>query len=185
MTAVPVRRLQPGDATAFRSLMLQAYALHPDAFTSSVAERESLPASWWAARLSQAPDAAELVLGAVGADGSLLGVAGVNFDGREKARHKAVLFGMYVREAQRGAGLGRQLVLAALDQARQRDGVRQVLLTVTQGNLAAQRLYERCGFRAWGVEPRAVSVGEGFVDKVHMICDVRGPAPPATQATPD
>jgi RimJ/RimL family protein N-acetyltransferase len=166
-----VQRLQPGHAAAYRALMLDAYARHPDAFTSSVAERETLPLSWWQARLSPGARTADLVMGGFAGD-SLAGVAGLSFDMREKARHKATLFGMYVPESHRGAGMGRQLVRAALAQARLRPGVRQVLLTVTQGNAAAQALYERCGFVAFGMEPRAVAVGEGFVNKVHMWCDL-------------
>ncbi|MGE0332581.1 MAG: N-acetyltransferase family protein [Ramlibacter sp.] len=166
-----IQRLQPGHAEAYRALMLDAYARHPDAFTSSVAEREALPLAWWQARLSTDAQAADWVLGAFTGD-TLAGAAGLSFDTRDKARHKATLFGMYVPPVQRGAGIGRQLVLAALAQARQRPGVRQVLLTVTQGNTAAQRLYERCGFKAFGVEPRAVAVDGGFVNKVHMWCDL-------------
>lgn len=166
-----VQRLAPGHAAAYRALMLDAYARHPNAFTSSVAEREALPLVWWQGRLCTDPTPAELVLGAFAGD-TLAGVAGLAFEARDKARHKAQLFGMYVPPGQRGAGIGRQLVLAALAQARQRPGVRQVLLTVTQGNVAAQGLYERCGFVAFGVEPRAVAVDGGFVNKVHMWCDL-------------
>ena len=169
MTAI--QRLEPGHAAAYRALMLDAYSRHPDAFTSSVAEREALPLSWWQARLSTDPSASELVLGAF-TGGTLTGATGLSFEARDKARHKATLFGMYVPETHRTAGIGRQLVQAALAQARQRPGIRQVLLTVTQGNLAAQRLYEHCGFVAFGVEPRAVAVGDGFVNKVHMLCDL-------------
>lgn len=166
-----VRRLVPAQAGAYRALMLDAYARHPDAFTSSVAQREALPLSWWENRLDSGLQALELVLGAFAGD-TLAGVAGLSFESRDKVRHKATLFGMYVPDAHRRAGLGQSLVQAALAQARARAGVRQVLLTVTQGNQAAQGLYERCGFRAFGVEPRAVAVGDGHVDKVHMWCDL-------------
>ena len=169
MTAI--ERLEPGHAATYRALMLDAYTRHPDAFTSSVAEREALPLGWWQARLCADPQAGELVLGAF-TGGALAGVTGLSFDARDKACHKATLFGMYVPETHRGAGMGRLLVQAALARARQRPGIRQVLLTVTQGNAAAQGLYERCGFVAFGVEPRAVAVGGGFVNKVHMWCDV-------------
>jgi ribosomal protein S18 acetylase RimI-like enzyme len=169
MTAI--HRLEPGHAAAYRALMLDAYHRHPDAFTSSVAEREVLPLAWWQARLSIDPMASEVVLGAFSGS-ALTGAAGLSFETRDKARHKATLFGMYVPETQRRTGVGRQLVEAALAQARQRPGIRQVLLTVTQGNNAAQGLYERCGFVSFGVEPRAVAVGDGFVNKVHMLCDL-------------
>ena len=163
----PVLRLSADHAGAYRALMLEAYARHPDAFTSSVAEREALALSWWQARLAGGEQANEVVFGAFH-KGELAGVVGLSFDTREKARHKATLFGMFVPAQHRKLGLGRLLVDAALDCARGRPGVRQVLLTVTQGNASAQALYARCGFESFGVEPDAVALGSTFVSKVHM-----------------
>lgn len=165
--AVQVRRLTPDDAPAYRALMLQAYADHPDAFTSSVAERDALPLHWWTARLAAEPQAHEWVWGAF-CQGALVGAAGLTAQTREKARHKATLFGMVVSAAHRGRGLGQQLVQAVLDHAAQQPGLRLVQLTVTQGNTAAQSLYERMGFQAFGVEPMAVAVAGGYVSKVHL-----------------
>jgi RimJ/RimL family protein N-acetyltransferase len=166
-----LRRLEPSDAPRYRALMLEAYALHPDAFTSSVEERAALPLSWWEGRLSADPRATELVFAAFH-EGQLAGVAGLSFERREKVRHKATLFGMYVPAGFRQRGLGRQLVDAVLTGARERPGVKLVQLTVTRGNASAQALYESCGFTAFGVEPFAVAVGEGFVSKVHMWCNM-------------
>lgn len=163
----PCVRLAPEHAERYRALMLEAYASHPEAFTSSVAERAALPLSWWEERLTADPDAKEVVLGVFHA-GALAGVVGLGQETREKARHKATLFGMVVRPGYQHAGLGQLLVEAALDHARGRPGVRQVLLTVTQGNVRAQALYARCGFEVFGVEPDAVAVGATLVSKVHM-----------------
>lgn len=168
MTVSP---LDPARATEYRELMLGAYARHPDAFTSSAAERAQLPLTWWEARLRESPTASEVVLGAV-VDGQLAGVAGLDFEAREKARHKAGLFGMYVAPGFRQHGLGRQLVEAALAYARARPGVRVVQLTVTEGNHAAEDLYVRCGFQRFGVEPMAVSLDGAYLAKVHMWCDL-------------
>jgi ribosomal protein S18 acetylase RimI-like enzyme len=162
-----IRRLVPADALAYRALMLEAYERHPDAFTSSRSERAALPSTWWEARLAVRPQAPDMVLGAF-QDNQLAGVAGLSFESREKARHKATLFGMYVPTKFRQRGLGRQLVLAALEQAQARRGVTIVQLTVTHGNTAAQVLYEKCGFVQFGLEPFAVAIGPEFVSKVHM-----------------
>ncbi|MGC1174807.1 N-acetyltransferase family protein [Polaromonas sp.] len=159
--------LGPSHALAYRALMLEAYGLHPDAFTSSVAERAALPMSWWESRLQEAPLPPQLVVGAF-RNGELAGVAGLLFESREKLRHKATLFGMYVPAQFRQHGLGRQLVEGVLACASARPGIRQVQLSVTHGNSAAQALYEKCGFVSFGVEPLAVAVGAGFVSKVHM-----------------
>ena len=93
---MPIARITPSHADAYCALMLEAYALHPDAFTSTVTERCDLPLSWWAERVSEAANAKEVVFGAF-VDGELAGVAGLSFEMREKARHKATLFGMVVQ----------------------------------------------------------------------------------------
>jgi ribosomal protein S18 acetylase RimI-like enzyme len=162
-----VRRLLPADAAAYRALMLEAYARHPDAFTSSADERAALPLAWWQARLDESPRAGQVVLGAF--DGErLAGAAGVEFESRAKARHKAHLFGMYVAPDARAGGHGRQLVQGLLAVAAARDGVTLIQLTVTEGNAAAQSLYERCGFEVFGVEPFAVALDGRFLSKCHM-----------------
>ncbi len=151
----------------YRALMLQAYAAHPEAFTSSAQERERLPLGWWEQRLATGDAANEWVLGAWDR-AALLGVAGLTFHTRDKLRHKCGLFGMVVSETHRGHGLGSALVDAALAAARTRPGVMLMQLTVTHSNEPACRLYRRHGFIEFGVEPRAVAVSDGFVDKVHM-----------------
>lgn len=170
---MPITRLTPTDAAAYRGLILQAYALHPDAFTTSATERKGFPLSWWENRLAPGDEAKEVVFGAWEA-GALVGLAGLSFEPREKARHKATLFGMYVDAQYRSLGLGRQLVAAALDYARSRNGTQLVQLTVTEGNAAATGLYMSLGFVPFGTEPFAVRVGSAYVSKVHMWCPLHG-----------
>lgn len=166
-----VRRLQPVHTSEYRALMLQAYGSEPAVFTSTVHERERLPLAWWEARVSDQPGAEQMVFGAF-EGAQLVGVAGLRFGSRERTRHKATLFGMFVLPAFTGQGIGRALVNAVLEQARTTPGTRVVQLTVTETNAAAIRLYESCGFRRFGLEPLANRVGQGFVSKVHMWCMV-------------
>jgi hypothetical protein len=46
-----IRPLAVFHVVAYRDLMLEAYAAHPDAFTSSAVERAALPLAWWERRL--------------------------------------------------------------------------------------------------------------------------------------
>ena len=166
-----IRRLELMDTHAYRGLMLDAYARHPEAFTSSMEERAALPFAWWQSRVSPEPDAPEIVIGAFRGP-LLVGTVGVEFDRRFKARHKAFLFGMYVDPSARRSGIGARLVEAALATARSRPGVGLAQLTVTGGNDAARALYERAGFVVFGDEPYAVAVHGGYVSKLHMWCDL-------------
>jgi len=161
---VNIRRLRAGDAQAYRQLMLQAYALHPQAFTSSVSERATLPINWWESRLNSRLD---VLLGAFVED-ELVGIVGLALEPREKARHKALLFGMYVSEQHRQRGLGQRLLETALAEARRHAFLRLVQLTVTAGNDPAIQLYQRCGFALYGLEPQAIRVGDEYFDKIHM-----------------
>jgi ribosomal protein S18 acetylase RimI-like enzyme len=165
--AATIRRLVPGDAQAYRALMLEAYAATPDAFTSTVAERQAQPLAWWQARLAEGPDVEQRVCGAL-VDGALAGAAGLAFEQRERTRHKALLFGMVVRPAFRGQGIGKALVEAVLHEARQSAYARLVQLTVTDTNRVAIGLYTACGFMAFGTEPMAVRLDGRDIAKVHM-----------------
>ncbi|MGE7957395.1 N-acetyltransferase family protein [Pseudomonas sp. NPDC089530] len=167
-----IQRLDVAHASAYRALMLEAYERHPQAFTSSIAERAVLPLSWWKSRLSSPLD---LLLGAF-KEGELVGIGGLAFEVREKARHKATLFGLYVSQSYRHSGLGYRLIQALLQEARQRPGLRLMQLTVTAGNDAALALYRRCGFVQFGLEPLAVRVGVEYFDKLHLWREV-GAAP--------
>ena len=172
-----VRRLTTADAAAYRALMLEAYATHPSAFTTTVDERAGLPLRWWEERLGADTGEASVVYGAFDEAGMLVGAAGLSCETRQRARHKATLFGMTVATSARRAGFGRRLVLAVLAHARSLERLRLVQLTVTEGNSTAQVLYERCGFQVFGVEPLAIAVDGALLAKVHMWCDLRG-APP-------
>lgn len=168
-----VRRLTPADAVPYRALMLAAYARAPEAFTSTVAEREHLPLSWWAARTSGEPGTVDCVVGAFVA-GRLVGAAGLAGERQARTRHKGRLFGMFVQEDERGRGLGDLLVRQVLHEAGRLAEIRVVQLTVSEGNAAAIRLYQRCGFERFGLEPFAVRLGAMAISKVHMWREVVG-----------
>jgi ribosomal protein S18 acetylase RimI-like enzyme len=147
-------------------LRLRALAEHPEAFTSSHDEESSKPVAAMAARL--APHGAEAVWGAF-ADGRLVALAGLARETRIKNRHKATVFGMYVAPECAGRGIGAALLAQVVGEARRQPGLRQLVLTVTDGNAAAVRLYEKAGFRSFGVEPAAICIDGSYYGKNHMI----------------
>ncbi|MFN7725834.1 MAG: GNAT family N-acetyltransferase [Rubrivivax sp.] len=167
-----IARLKPADALAYRALMLQAYALAADAFTSTAEERALEPEAYWVHRIGagdedDADGAGNLALGAWEA-GALVGTVAVEFSIKPKTRHQALVIGMYVAPGCRRGGVGRALLAQAVAAATARPGVRAVSLTVTEGNEPALSLYRSAGFQPWGVEPMAILTPGGFKAKVHM-----------------
>lgn len=161
-----VRRLTPADGPDYRNLLLAALAEHPDAFTSSYDERALQPLEHWAARLAPGETAAQRVFGAF--DGArLIGVGGWRRGEHAGIAHRAELFGMAVAASAYRRGAGRAIVEAIVADAHSA-GALTMRLTVTDGNVPAERLYARCGFVRCGLEPMAVRVGGGFVAKAMM-----------------
>jgi len=162
-----IRPLTPADAPAYRALMLQAYAHEGAAFTSTVEERAAAPMSWWEHRACD-PQGMSLAFGAFDDDGTLAGSVAIEFEKRAKSRHKALLVGMYVAPSLRGRGAGRALLQVVLAHAREREGLRVVQLTVTEGNDAAVQLYRAAGFEVFGAEPMAICSEGRLHTKLHM-----------------
>lgn len=157
---IEVRRLSPDEAPLYREIRLEGLGQDPDAFSSTLENERIQPLSFFAERLAGA-----VVFGAF--QGSeLLGVAGFFVQVGLKHAHKGTLWGMYVRPAARGAGVGRRLVEAVIDYARPR--VELIQLSVIAENPAARRLYARLGFEEYGVEKRAAKYQGRYHDDVLM-----------------
>ena len=159
-----VALLKPSDAPRYRALMLQAYDLAADAFTSTAEERAAEPQSWWINRIADPLSAA---FGAF-EDNELVGTVALEFSAKPKTMHKAHILGMYVSPACRGSGAGKALLSALIEHARTRAGTLLLTLTVTEGNEAAIGLYRAVGFQEFGTEPWAILTPSGFKAKVHM-----------------
>jgi GNAT superfamily N-acetyltransferase len=110
-------------------------------------------------RLIVRPDT-EYILAAAG-NGEPGGVCQLRYRyGLWTASEDCWLEDLFVREADRRAGLGEALVVAAIERARER-GCGRIELDVAQSNRAAWALYERMGFSA-GYKPPAPNVLMGL-----------------------
>lgn len=158
-----IKTLDTTDATAYRDLRLRALHENPDAFTSSFEEENKRPLEATVQRLTTTT---EQLWGAF--DGPhLIGMVGMSRESRVKNRHKAHLVGLYVVPEHAGQGVGAALVAAVLHHAADCQ-IALLVLTVTEGNRAAQALYERADFVSFGVEPDAIRINGVSLAKRHM-----------------
>ena len=156
----------PEDVAAYRELRLRGLKEHPDAFTSGHDEEAAKPPSVTEARL--APEAGGRMWGAF-VEGTLVGAIGLLREPRVKIRHRGEVFGMYVVRERAAQGVGAALLSHLIGEARREPGLTQLVLTVTETNVAARTLYKKFGFRSFGIEPRAIRVDNAYFDKNHMI----------------
>ncbi|HYW60441.1 MAG TPA: GNAT family N-acetyltransferase [Xanthobacteraceae bacterium] len=165
---VTIRRLRSDDAASFKVIRLEALKANPELLRSTFELEDKLDVTWFAARLEDAH-----IVGAF-RDGELVGTAGFSIQQGEPNAHKGRLFGMYVRSSLRNLGLGRLLLSAVLDVAR--ENVELIQLSVVKENRPAQWLYESAGFLEFGVELKASKYGDRYYDEVLMALDFSRPA---------
>ncbi|WP_457091677.1 N-acetyltransferase family protein [Microvirga sp. P5_D2] len=167
MTAEPIiRSLSPSDAEAFRELRLKALATSPEAFGSSYEEEAHLPLDTIRSRIpTSGPNA---IFGAF-AGGQLVGMAGFAVYDRIKVSHKGLMWGVYVQPDQRGHGLGRKLVQSVIEQASRH--VIMLEAAVGLNNDSARRTYHALGFKPYGIERKALKVGDAFYDEELLYLD--------------
>lgn len=99
-------------------------------------------------------------------DGAVVGWCDVLPVFRQSRAHIGVL-GIGLLPSARHRGLGRQLMVAAIDKA-WRQGLTRIELTVRADNPNARTLYERLGFQHEGVQRQAFRVDGQFIDSHAM-----------------
>jgi diamine N-acetyltransferase len=86
-------------------------------------------------------------------------------------RYGIAQFGMLIGEEDaRGKGLGTEVVRLMLDYAFTALGLHNVMLTVSEYNLAGRKAYERAGFKEFGRRREADAIGGRRWDEIYMDC---------------
>ncbi|HVY28388.1 MAG TPA: N-acetyltransferase [Polyangiaceae bacterium] len=144
-----LRVLTSADAAAYNAFLSEGVLAHPDTLRISPGDIARAP-------FKTEGGAEGCTFAACADDGTWLGVVTVEREaGREKRRHIAWIYRMYVARSASGRGIGRALLQAALGRARELPGVTKVNLTVAAHNERAVALYESAGFREFAREPDA------------------------------
>ncbi len=157
-----VREGKPADAVAFRELRLGALQDSPIAFTSDYQKNLNHPLKYWEETLTTQPDESTIFLATN--EGDPIGMTGIARSGSSKTRHSAWIWGVYVKPEWRGLHIAEELIQSCFEWARARK-IALAKLGVAAVNQPAIRCYERCGFKIYGTEPRAIFYEGKYYDE--------------------
>jgi ribosomal protein S18 acetylase RimI-like enzyme len=155
--SIAVRQLLAADAAAFRDIRLEMLQINPEAFGSTYEAESGTSVDEFANWLGRSFVAGGFI------GHQLAGVAAFYPLQGPKVSHRGNIWGVYVRSAFRGRGVGHAVLSEVLRHAGTL--VEQVHLQVVAENAAAYALYERLGFTRYGTEPRALRVGDRYYDE--------------------
>ncbi len=160
-----IREASPADAVQYRELRLGALLDSPIAFSADYQRNLSHPPKYWEEMLTMHADESTIFLAEYESD--LIGTTGIMRGSTPKTRHGATIWGVYVRPEWRGLHIAEELIKSCFGWAKNREIV-IVKLGVAAVNKSAVRCYERCGFKIYGTEPRAL-LHEGTYYDFHMM----------------
>jgi len=162
-----IREAKPEDAVPFRGLRLEALQDSPIAFTADYHKNLNHPSKYWEDMLTMPADECTIFL-AIDRN-NLIGMTGIARGSSPKTRHGAWIWGVYVTPAWRGLHIAEELITSCFTWGKARNII-LAKLGVAAVNKSAIRCYERCGFKTYGTEPRAVCVDGKYYDEHLMYC---------------
>lgn len=172
-----IRKLHPErDLERFSRLRQEALEMQPPVFLESPEAFSALTPQARSERLADG-GYGNFVLG-VSLEGQqdLVGMAGLYHEQGARNAHRANVWGVFIRPAYRGQGLGQALMQSLIAAAEQQKSAEFLALRITAGNQAALSLYERMGFTRYGTEPGAMKVDGQYYDEHLLQLALRWPS---------
>jgi len=167
--AILIREANAADAIRFRELRLEALQNSPIAFSADYQKNSNHPQKYWEDLLTSQIDESTIFIGEH--ENKLIGMTGVMRSNSPKTRHAVWIWGVYVTPEWRSLRIAEELITSCLKWARERHAV-LAKLGVAVVNKQAIRCYERCGFKTYGTEPRAILYNGTYYDEYLMSIDL-------------
>lgn len=166
MTTYEVRRLVPADMERWLDLRIESLNDSPSAFMASPEGELSVGVEVFKERISKGGDA-NVIFGAF-VGNEIVGCVGLIQETATKAKHKATIWGMYVKPEHRGKKVGHKLLQIAIEHAKRKLQILKLDLSVEASRDSAKKLYTSLGFKSWGLEVSAINIGGKLYDEEYM-----------------
>ncbi len=157
---IEVKKLHSRRWKEYRDLRLEALKSDPIAFSSSFEEEKIFSDEEWKRRINN-------VLFAISND-KPVGMIGYIINNKNKTKHIANIFGVYVKKEYRRQGIGKKLFDIALKFIQKNVNVFKINLGVNSELKAAIELYKKHGFKIVGRLKKELLVDGKFYDELMM-----------------
>lgn len=160
-----VKILEPKHAEIYRNIRLEGLQAHPEAFGSSYEEEKEFPLTKFEERFK---DNYSFTFGAFENE-QLIGVLTLVLEQKNKLKHRANIYAMYVTPEKRGFGIAKKLMIEAINKAKAIKDLEQIYLAVIASNEPAKKLYSSFGFKTYGIDKKALRIGLNYYDEELMV----------------
>ncbi len=161
------RRLTKVDTKEYRAIRLECLKNYPLNFGSDFEEENEKPKLGYEEFIEQqSPD--KFIIGAFDNE-KLIGICGFFRELKRKNRHIGLIIQMHVKPEYANKGIGFNLLRAMAEEAFKLEGIEQLTLGVVSTNISANKIYEKLGFREYGVHKNHFKEGDTYFDQRFMV----------------
>jgi len=166
---ISFHKLLPHHTKQYREIRLESLRDFPDNFGSDHAQESAAEKLAFEKHIEQQTQD-NFIVGAFDGE-ALIGICGFARDNNKKGRHRGIIIQMYVKPAYAGKGTGLKLLQATIDEGFEIPGIEQLVLGVITNNSSANKIYERAGFREFGLHKNYFKDGSKYFDQRFMMLD--------------
>lgn len=164
--SILIRKLQPHESGVYREIRLACLKNASEYFGSTYEEESQISKLKFEAYIENG-SSDHFMFGAFD-NATLIGITGFERMSRQRAMHRGEVVRVYVDSVYRGHNVGERLVRSVVEHAFAMEGIEQIQLSLIAGNKAGQRLYEKIGFRTYGIQPKYFKMGDRYSDQQFM-----------------
>ena len=161
------RKLKPEESNKYRSIRLESLQKYPNSF-GSIYEEQKQKSKLSFEHFIEASNPDCLIIGAFQQE-DLIGICGFYKHQDKRSSHRGEIIQMYVQTEYQGKYVGYNLLKATVSIGFQFDGLEQIELEVMTDVKAANKVYEKVGFKECGIQRRFYKKDGIYFDQRLMV----------------
>jgi ribosomal protein S18 acetylase RimI-like enzyme len=165
---IAIRTATPLDATSLLAVRLESLLMHPEAYAADIDQTVTDGVDAWVKLIKEMAINQSGTISIAFSGAELIGMAGITRGHWPKTRHFGSLWGVYVKPGWRGYHIAEAMVNKISEWAIVNE-MTVIYLGATISEQSALRCYSRCGFKEYGIEPKAIFYNGNYFDQVLMV----------------
>ncbi len=164
---IQIRKLLPNESNSYREIRLECLKKFPRNFGSNYHDEKEKAKLFFQPFIEQL-NIDNFVIGAFH-NNSIIGISGFNRYEGEKTKHRGRIIQVYVNPEYQGQNIGTDIIKSTLAEAFKLTEIEQIEINVLATNKKAEKVYEKIGFEAYGLQKNYLKIGSTYYDHKMMM----------------
>jgi RimJ/RimL family protein N-acetyltransferase len=169
MMNIDYRELKPSESKKYREIRLECLQNAKENFGATYEESVIMPELFFEAAIKK-EDANNKIFGAFDGE-TLAAICGYRRESSLKTRHRALLVQVYTKPEYRGKNISFELMKYMINKLFEDETMQQITLGVVSDNHAAIKVYERLGFKEYGLHKNYFKDCNVYRDEILMMLE--------------